>query len=297
MSGRRFDVTAIQAVSSMLAALTGAVAASSLGIAGTMIGAGLMSLASTVGAAIYKHYISSGNERLRAAAATLAPLLDPAGAHRGGAHPGGAHPGGDHAATTQEPAQPQAQARTTAQLLASADRDTVDLPPVVPGGPGEPGDAEQASGDAESAEPGSRGLRWSRRRWLVLAGTALGAFVIVIGAVTAVEAIAGKPLEAVVWHKHATGTTIGGLVGGGQQGHTPPPRHSPSPSGSPGPSTTAPSTSPSSSAPESSSPPPSRSASPSAPASPNPGTSPPAGPNPQSPSAPPASISPQAPAG
>src|SRR5689334_8120034 len=107
MSGRRFDVTAIQAVSSMLAALTGAVAASSLGIAGTMIGAGLMSLASTVGAAIYKHYISSGNERLRAAAATLAPLLDPAGAHRGGAHPGSAHPGGDHAATTQEQAQPQ----------------------------------------------------------------------------------------------------------------------------------------------------------------------------------------------
>jgi len=291
MSGRRFDVTAIQAVSSMLAALTGAVAASSLGIAGTMIGAGLMSLASTVGAAIYKHYISSGNERLRAAAATLAPLLDPAGAHRGGAHPDSRQPPGNHAATTQEPAQPHT--RTTAQLLASADRDTVDLPPVVPGEPGEPGDAEGASGDAG---PGRRGLRWSRRRWLVLAGSALGVFVIVMGMVTAVEAIAGKPLEAVVWHKHASGTTIGGLVGGGQQGHAPPPRHSPAPTGSPGPST-APSTGPSSSAPGSSSPPPGGSASPSAPASPSPGTSPPAGPASQSPSAPPASISPQATAG
>jgi hypothetical protein len=50
MSGRRLDVTATQAVSSMLAALTGAIAASGLGIAGTIIGAAFMSLASTVGA-------------------------------------------------------------------------------------------------------------------------------------------------------------------------------------------------------------------------------------------------------
>jgi hypothetical protein len=305
MSGRRFDVTAIQAVSSMLAALTGAVAASSLGIAGTMIGAGLMSLASTVGAAVYKHYISSGNERLRAAAATLAPLLDPAAAHRGSANPRG-----DHAATTQEsprpraaavsawgdgspgPSAPAARGSTVAQLLASADRDTVDLPPV---GPGEPGGAELAAGDAE---PGRRGPQWSRRRWLVLAGSALGAFVIAMGVVTAVEVIAGKPLDAVVWHKHASGTTIGGLVGGGQQGHTPRPRHSPSPTGSPVPSTTPPaSTSPSSPVPGSSSPAPSGSSSPSAPASPSPGTSPPAGPTPQSPSAPPAGGSAQPPAG
>jgi hypothetical protein len=314
MSGRRFDVTAIQAVSSMLAALTGAVAASSLGIAGTMIGAGLMSLASTVGAAIYKHYIASGNERLRAAAATLAPVLDPAGAHRGSGHRDG-----DHATPIQESARPRPRARTlpvsggtarpgdapdpdgpeppappaggktVAQVLASADRDTVDLPPAEPGGP----DDTHAIGDAE---PGPRGPRWSRRRWLALAGTALGVFVIVMGAVTAFEAIAGKPLEAVVWHKHASGTTIGGLVGGGQQ-HAPPPRHSPSPTGSPGPSTTPPASTSPSSAPGSSSPAPSGSASPSGPASPSPGTSPPAGPTSQSPSALPAGGSAQPPAG
>jgi hypothetical protein len=289
----------------MLAALTGAVAASSLGIAGTMIGAGLMSLASTVGAAVYKHYISSGNERLRSAAATLAPLLDPAGAHRDGPHPDGSH-----AATTRESARLQARTasvgvndspeppaaaggRTVAQVLASADRDTVDLPPVVPGRPGGPGGGERADG---GAEPGRRGPRWSRRRWLMLAGTAVGAFVIVMGGITAFEAIAGKPLAAVVWHKHASGTTIGGLVGGGQR-HSTPPRHSPSPTGSPGPSTTPPSTSPSSSAPGSSSPAPSGSVSPTAPASPSPGTSSPAGPTPQGPSTPPASNSTQSPAG
>ena len=57
----------------MLAALTGAVTASRLGIAGTIIGAAFMSLASTVGSAIYKHYLTRSNERLRAAAASLAP--------------------------------------------------------------------------------------------------------------------------------------------------------------------------------------------------------------------------------
>jgi hypothetical protein len=66
MSGRRLDVTGTQAVASMLAALTGAIAASGLGIAGTIIGAAFMSLAGTVGAAIYKHYLARSRERLRA---------------------------------------------------------------------------------------------------------------------------------------------------------------------------------------------------------------------------------------
>src|SRR5262249_55905755 len=73
MSRRRLNVTATQAVSSMLATVTGAVAASKLGIAGTIIGAAFMSLASTVGAAVYKLYISRNNKRLRAAAATFGP--------------------------------------------------------------------------------------------------------------------------------------------------------------------------------------------------------------------------------
>ena len=73
MSGRRLDVTATQAVSSMLAALTGAIAASGLGIAGTIIGAAFMSLAGTVGAAIYKHYLGRSKEKLREAASSLAP--------------------------------------------------------------------------------------------------------------------------------------------------------------------------------------------------------------------------------
>jgi hypothetical protein len=77
MSGRRIDLSATQVVASMLAAVTGAVAASTLGIAGTVIGAAVMSVASTAVAAVYKHYIARSRERLRAAAeaARIPPLV------------------------------------------------------------------------------------------------------------------------------------------------------------------------------------------------------------------------------
>ena len=77
MNGRRIDLSATQVIASMLAAITGAVAASTLGIAGTVIGAAVMSIASTAVAAIYKHYIGRSQERLRKAAeaARVSPLV------------------------------------------------------------------------------------------------------------------------------------------------------------------------------------------------------------------------------
>jgi hypothetical protein len=77
MNGRRMDLSATQVIASMLAAITGAVAASTLGIAGTVIGAAVMSIASTAVAAIYKHYIGRSQERLRKAAeaARVSPLI------------------------------------------------------------------------------------------------------------------------------------------------------------------------------------------------------------------------------
>jgi len=58
----------------MLAAVTGAVAASYAGVGGTVIGVAVMSVASTAGAAIYKHYLGRSQERLRSAAVVIAPL-------------------------------------------------------------------------------------------------------------------------------------------------------------------------------------------------------------------------------
>jgi len=322
----------------MLAALTGALTASRLGIAGTIIGAAFMSLASTVGSAIYKHYITSSNERLRKAAASLAPkashsaVASAVGRHHaqeelarpgrtrldqtrpGAAGPGAAGPG----AVRPEPAQwyparelgaPPAPAHgyvspdgTETQILparyqngdlASArtqtvawdqpsDRggpaDTIHSAPTGPadlggfGGdvptarlraPGDPGRPDQP-GSAGAAPGGGHRWAWARRRWVIAVATALGVFAVTMGAVTVFEVLAGKPLDAVVWHQHSSGTTLGGLVGG-SGGHHPRPSTSPTPTHSPGSShSPRPSQTPSSSpTPTNSSPAPTPSGSPS----------------------------------
>ncbi|HMG62613.1 MAG TPA: hypothetical protein VK599_06665 [Streptosporangiaceae bacterium] len=345
MSGRRLDVTPTQAVSSMMAALTGAIAASSLGIAGTLIGAAFMSLASTVGAAVYKHYLARSNERLRAAAAKASNNavagavlrhhlhLDPddtahlrpdgqavvetsedadapaaertataepagaaggrafglarpdsaevrvrpalAGAIRPGRHarpgdPAGAGAAaafgrddsvaaavaagiaaavlGDHTAlghanlgytAAEHPAAgADGDVSTTADLRPATDlAETADLGPDLGPAPGlrdgagpRPADRLRDAagpGNAFDADPSAQlrpagrgtGSRSGRPRWLKLSAAVLGAFVVAMGAVTAVEAIAGKPLETLIWHRSGSGTTLGSVVS--------PPRHHP----------------------------------------------------------------------
>ena len=90
MNGRRIDLSATQVIASLLAAVTGAIAASTLGIAGTIIGTAVMSVASTAVASIYKHYIARSRERLRKAAET-ARGSDRAAAFRGRRGTAGAH--------------------------------------------------------------------------------------------------------------------------------------------------------------------------------------------------------------
>ena len=300
----------------MLAALTGALTASRLGIAGTIIGAAFMSLASTVGSAIYKHYITSSNERLRAAAASLAPKASHSRGGLGGRpapRPGGAGPAGAGPAGRQgcldrrpDPARRQSTAGPTRRYpvrelgapprrrmatsrptgprpdlparypngdLASARTQTFawdqpgpdrrgpatgaawaatrrpPRPPTErsgrpadlvgrspgrprPGRPGDPGRPDQSSAASPAPDAGHR-WPWARRRWVIAAATALGVFVVTMGAVTVFEVLAGKPLDAVVWHQHSSGTTLGGLVGG-SGGHHPRPSTSPTPSHSPG---------------------------------------------------------------
>jgi len=335
MSGRRIDVTATQAVTSMLATLTGAIAASSLGIAGTVIGAAFMSLASTVGAAVYKHYIGRSHERLRAAAANLPPLARGSAAAAAVVH---RHRAGDSDETTPVRHDGRAGANgagvtgtratgagTAAETTAPDAAETEILSPLVglsggvldgdrsrgpetphdlgspaatapaealhaangasaldedvtrtwfrpgTGGPSHTagvangaaggGAATAGSHSAGNTPPGPKtrdARQGSRRKWLIMAGAALGVFVIAMGAITAFEAIAGKPLEAVVWHRQGSGTTLGGLVKNSPQQSS----HSstgPSSTGSAQPSTTpsnpaTPTPTPSSSAPGSSPP-------------------------------------------
>ena len=128
MSGRRIELSATQVIASMLAAVTGAVAASYAGIGGTVIGVAVMSVASTAGAAFYQHYLGRSKERLRSAAVVIAPVIAPRAningspGHRGrgtGAHaqaPGGQTRAGgnpDGAAGDQNLADRQARAPGT----------------------------------------------------------------------------------------------------------------------------------------------------------------------------------------
>jgi hypothetical protein len=330
MSGRRLDVTPTHAISSMLATLTGAVAASGLGIGGTILGAAFMSLASTVGTAVYKHYLARSNAKLRAAAENLAPhsgavatavirshlTVDSASPARG------KHAAPVHADQAVGAGQTTASAKwvpgpADAQPNGAAPSDSADgaAPVGSADGAGTAGSADGAApvgsadgagtagsadgagtagsadgagtaGSADGEHP-ARGLdpaapaevspppasaeptalpatpeapvsgpaaaqrrHVSRRTWLMAAAGAIGVFVIAMGAITAFEAIAGKPLEAVVWHRHATGTTLGNAVHSHPSHHrsTVRPSTSPHPSGSAtAPRSTSPSTTPSNS--------------------------------------------------
>jgi hypothetical protein len=290
MDGRRIDLSATQVVASMLAAVTGAVAASFLGIAGTVIGAAVMSVASTAVAAIYKHYLASSRERLRAAAdaARMAPRVNGHLLSRQRV----TGPGQDlsRATTRQE----LSRAAVRRDRVAGPDDETQILPAVsfephrwddtdranglsgpadhadgatelmrradsrgVADGPGRP-DEPPGTGSRDEGDAGGNGdggpaeARRRRPRLLVLAGVALGVFLLAMAGITAFEALAGKPLNTLVGSGHGSGTTVGSIVGGSgsqtapphtgparpSQGTSPTPRAPTSPAPSPTPSQT-----------------------------------------------------------
>lgn len=61
---QRIDINWVQTVSAPLAAVTSAVLLSTVGVAGTIVGAALGSLAYTLGSSIYSHYIGATKERV-----------------------------------------------------------------------------------------------------------------------------------------------------------------------------------------------------------------------------------------
>ncbi|HEY6278352.1 MAG TPA: hypothetical protein VIX86_18705 [Streptosporangiaceae bacterium] len=87
----KLDLSTVQVSASVLAAITGAVAMSYVGVGGTILGAGVASLASTTSIAIYRHYLARTHQRMREAAQARLNArrwADWAGA-RAGTHPGG----------------------------------------------------------------------------------------------------------------------------------------------------------------------------------------------------------------
>jgi hypothetical protein len=272
MDGRRIDLSATQVIASMLAAITGAVAASTLGIAGTVIGAAIMSIASTAVAAIYKHYLARSRERLRKAAeaARVSPLVSngAAGAIRGRHRTGSAQTTPSVAATRVDAGKTVDADKTqvlpvlgstqhrwhdadrangfgrpddatqlmggggdgvhrpddATQLLSGRSATAAEAGAAMAGGTTRPGGAtEDLARTAGQPAPGTKTgggppredteRPWWRRPFM-LAGVAVGIFLLAMAGITAFEAAAGKPLDALVGGKHGSGTTIGSLVGG-----------------------------------------------------------------------------------
>jgi hypothetical protein len=284
MSRRRIELSGTQVIASMLAAVTGAIAASYTGIAGTMIGVAVMSVVSTAGSAVYKHYLARSQERLHSAAVVIAPAIAPLASHNAAA--GQRRRASEHARAAAGQSRASEHARAAAGHSradghypepgwpATGDQDATQ--PIRSAGPGHDHAARPGAPDgAGQAAPGAR------PRWRPIAGAALGVFILTLGGITAVEVAAGKPLDALIWGRNISGTTIGDVTGAQhgrpasrqhQQPAAPSPSRQASQSPTPTPTSTSPTPTPTPSATQSPSPSPSPSPSSGspAPASPSP---------------------------
>jgi hypothetical protein len=101
-SERRIDVSSIQVAASVMAAVTGALAASFLGVAGTIIGTAMMSVAGTMGVALYRYFLDRSREKIHSvASAKIQPLAQGRGVPAVLGH---------HQVTQSSPTQPDSRA-------------------------------------------------------------------------------------------------------------------------------------------------------------------------------------------
>lgn len=230
-----------QVVASLLATLTGAVLASYLGVGGTLVGAAVGSIASTTGTEVYRHYLRRSQERLKAAGEVLRHRQQ-TGQHGQRTQPAAAQPRGtarlgDAATETLAASRAargaggggyngrgpdQSPDATETQIIPAASsgwQRTAGAaePPGHTAGKHATGDLTDGAGpDGDGSGPWWRGI--SRRQWLLYGGVTLGVFLVAMVVVTIIELSAGKPLDAAVWGKHSTGTSVSTLVGG--SGHS-----------------------------------------------------------------------------
>jgi hypothetical protein len=194
-----------QVAGSALAAVTAAVFASFAGTAGTIIGAALGSVVATIGAAAYTASLRRSAEAVRRTAA---------------------------------------QVRQTSTLTGA-------IPRRVTDGPLRPGKRSRRAGDDEDPDLADEtdtgpvegfGLRLLPWRKIALATVAV--LVTTFGGITAVEAITGKPISALLGQNDSTGTTLGHVSSGNSKRTPSQDEKTQTPDPTPSPSERAPSASP-----------------------------------------------------
>jgi hypothetical protein len=256
MATPRPNLSGIQVSAGVLSTLTGAVAASYLGVGGTLAGAAIGSVSSTIGTEVYKHYLGRTHERLRGAVVsrqhrtarrTVVSRTDPSAAqNRVGVISRPPVGTADAAETEILPVpRPGGAARGTGagpeptslnDPMHNSPTETFAAPDSWSRGAAAEaamGGAAAASGaDAKSGGGQGDAGQGGRPRWIVLTGVAVGMFLIVVAVITVFEVSVGKPLDAVVWGRHGGGTTIGHVMGRGKTQPAPAQTPSAPPAGS-----------------------------------------------------------------
>jgi hypothetical protein len=200
---RRIDVNAVQVVGSALAAISSAFLLSTLGVAGTVIGAALASVVATVGSAVYVHLFRKTGEQLRDVRAQLVPP------HGGGPDP-------DPASVPDRP-------------IGVADRrPPTDETLVLPVGGYAPADHPTALGvgtdfaSGPDPDPGPAGST-GKPVWLVRSiVAAVIVFVVAMAAVTLTETALGRSFASLFGHGDKGGSTISHIVNDKPAGHESP---------------------------------------------------------------------------
>ncbi|QXJ20697.1 hypothetical protein AGRA3207_001456 [Actinomadura graeca] len=197
------DLSTTQLIASGLATAAAAVGASYLGVYGTILGAAFMSVVSTAGSAVCKHYLDQGREQIK----DLGHL--------------------------QAAAQQRDAARGAAAEAVSADptRTVVWSDPNVTRMDLDPGvtrvdpsmDPSMTVADALAGMAGEEAVRevvrrsalrstadWARHHWVKLVVTSAVVFAVVLGGITVYEAAAGGPIG-----DKGNGLTVTKVLGGG----------------------------------------------------------------------------------
>ncbi|RZF09370.1 hypothetical protein [Streptomyces albidoflavus] len=246
---KRIDLSVPQVAGSAVAAVAGAVAASQLGVYGTVIGAGVMSVVATTGGSVFQHLFRRTGEQIRDVAHVRPkgepgpdvpdtfradpepdPLTDPAPGRVASADPATAHtvPGDPPAPVEATQLLGQADPEAT-QLLSQADPGATQL--LGQAGPdatralrvpaADPAEADQATrllravpepSGPETGEFGEATTHQARTgRWKRPVISAAAVFVLAMGGITGWELVSGHALSG------DSGPTISHLTGNRSQ--------------------------------------------------------------------------------
>ncbi|WP_343034457.1 hypothetical protein [Amycolatopsis anabasis] len=202
-----------QVVAAALAAVTAAFLGSTLGVAGTVVGAGIASVVTTVGGELYLRSLRKTREAAQRTKEAARALADPRARQQTRVVQQPRQVPGQHATGYR----PQ---RTQAFQAARGSGETTSRLPVA--GDGRSGNGERTvfiprpnlqQPPAEGPETGEeQPRRRFRLRWPLIIGTSVVAFVVAILAITGFEGITGSAISG------GQGSTIGHLWSGGGSG-------------------------------------------------------------------------------